>query len=352
MVWFRPVGFTGRRPSFQKQAMLRRAASDEFETYHDLYSVASSVSRVGDRFEATVIGRRAAGLFLFDRQVVGVVHQREGSRARRDGLEHLNLQVLRSGRMLAGAPGNERLLAAGDVVLFDTTLPQRTVLHDADFVTVALSREVVEAVVPNLRSLHGAVLSRKACPGLGVAVLSLARGASGSADAPLGGSALIAGLIADGMDRSGRYVTDRDRDEEEIQAARRLRASLFIDAHLGRHDLDVGLVATGSGVSRSALYRAFDPVGGVKGEIVRRRVARLRSAILRGDRLTPIATLAWNLGFSSASHGSRTFMAAYGVPPAQFRDAMLRPEDSAVGDLKAEHMRGWVEVLNAKSSRV
>jgi AraC-like DNA-binding protein len=252
--------------------------------------------------------------------------------------------------MLAGAPGSERLLAAGDAVLFDTTLPQRTILHDADYVTVALAREVVEAVVPDIRTLHGAILSRKACPGLGEAVLSLARGASETADACLGGSALIADLIAAALDRSGRRATDQDRDDEEIQATRRLRASLFIDAHLGRHDLDVGLVATGSGVSRSALYRAFAPVGGVKGEIVRRRVARLRSAILRGDGRTPVATLAWNLGFSSASHGSRTFMAAYGVPPAQFRDAMLRPQDSAVGDLKAEHMRGWVEVLNAKSS--
>jgi AraC-like DNA-binding protein len=329
--------------------MLRRAASDEFGTYHDLYSVASSVSQVGDRFEATVMGRRAAGLFLFDRQVAGVVHQREASRARRDGLEHLNLQVLRSGQMLAGVPGNERLLAAGDAVLFDTTLPQRTILHDADYVTVTLPREVVEAVAPDFRILHGAVLSREACPGLGEAVLTLARGASETAGAGLGGSALIASLIAAAMDRSGRCATDRDG--EEIETARRLRASLFIDAHLGRHDLDVGVVAAGSGVSRSALYRAFAPVGGVKGEIVRRRVARLRSAILRGDGRTPIATLAWTLGFASASHGSRAFAAAYGVPPGQFRDAMLRPEDGAVGDLKAEHMRGLVEVLNAKSSK-
>jgi hypothetical protein len=33
---------------------------DDFETYHDLYSGASSVSRIDNRFEATVMGRRAA----------------------------------------------------------------------------------------------------------------------------------------------------------------------------------------------------------------------------------------------------------------------------------------------------
>ncbi|KQO68746.1 hypothetical protein ASF22_19515 [Methylobacterium sp. Leaf87] len=80
-------------------------------------------------------------------------------------------------------------------------------------------------------------------------------------------------------------------------------------------------------------------------------MARLPAVILRGNENTPIATLAWNLGFSSASHGSRAFVAAYGVPPGQFRDAMLRPQGGAIGDLKAEHMRGWVEVLNRKSSK-
>lgn len=80
-------------------------------------------------------------------------------------------------------------------------------------------------------------------------------------------------------------------------------------------------------------------------------MARLRTAILRGNGTTPIATLACSLGFSSASHGSRAFVAAYGVPPGQFRDAMLPPQGGVIKDLEAEHMRGWVEILNRKSSK-
>lgn len=324
--------------------MFRRITSRDFGAYHDLYAVGSTVSRIGDRFEATVMARSVAGLLLFDRQIAGAVHQREASRVRFDDLAHVNVQVLRSGRMLAGSPGAERLLAAGDAVLFDTLRPQRTVLHDADYVTVALPRAVVEAAVPNLGALHGRVLSREACPGLGEAVLALARGASGSSDAALGGSSLIAGLLAPMAGRARGLPAWQEG--EDAEAAKRLRASLFIDAHLGRHGLDVRAVATGSGLSRSALYRAFAPVGGVGGEIGRRRVARLRAAILRSNGTVPIATLAWDLGFPSPSHCWRAFKAAYGVGPGQLRDAIRMPQEGTVGDLEADHLRGWIRGLN------
>lgn len=327
------------------QSALTRNAPDRFAAYHDLYAIGSTVSRIGDHFQAAVRVRRAAGLLLFDRQVAGAIHQREAPRVRRDALEHVNLQVLRSGRMLAGAPGAERLLAAGDAVLFDTTRPQRTVLYDADYVTVSLPRDVVEAAVPNLRDLHGRVLPRDAFPALAEAVLSLARGASGTPEALRGGSRLIAGLLRPASDLPAWLAGDDDAGD----AARRLRALLFIDAHLGRRDLDVHAVASGSGMSRSSLYRAFAPVGGVGREIVRRRVARLRSAILRSRGDVRISTLAWTLGFATPSHGSRAFKDAYGLAPGQLRAEIRAPEGRPPADLEADRLQGWIRSLNESS---
>lgn len=326
------------------------AAPDRFAAYHDLYAVGSTVSRIGDRFQAAVRGRRAAGLLLFDRQIAGAVHQREAPRVRRDDLEHVNVQVLRSGRMLAGEPGAERLLAAGDAVLFDTTRPQRTVLYDADYVTVALPRDVVEGAVPNLRALHGRVLPQRAFPALAEAVLSLARGVSSTTDVFQGGNRLIAGLLRP----AGDLPAWQAGDDDEAEAARRLRALLFIDAHLGRRDLDVHAVASGSGMSRSSLYRAFAPVGGVGREIVRRRVARLRSAILQSGGDARISTLVWTLGFATPSHGSRAFKAAYGLAPGQLRAEIRAPEGRflegrSLEDLEPDHLRDWIRVLNGSS---
>ena len=328
------------------QSALNRDAPDRFAAYHDLYAIGSTVSRIGDHFQAAVRVRRAAGLLLFDRQVAGAIHQREAPRVRRDALEHVNLQVLRSGRMLAGAPGAERLLAAGDAVLFDTTRPQRTVLYDADYVTVSLPRDVVEAAVPNLRDLHGRVLPRDAFPALAEAVLSLARGASGTPEALRGGSRLIAGLLRPASDLPAWLAGG---DDDEADAARRLRALLFIDAHLGRRDLDVHAVASGSGMSRSSLYRAFAPVGGVGREIVRRRVARLRSAILRSRGDVRISTLVWTLGFATPSHGSRAFKDAYGLAPGQLRAEIRAPEGRPPTDLEADRLQGWIRGLNESS---
>lgn len=328
------------------QSALTRDAPDRFAAYHDLYAIGSTVSRIGDHFQAAVRVRRAAGLLLFDRQVAGAIHQREAPRVRRDALEHVNLQVLRSGRMLAGAPGAERLLAAGDAVLFDTTRPQRTVLYDADYVTVSPPRDVVEAAVPNLRDLHGRVLPRDAFPALAAAVLSLARGASGTPEALRGGSRLIAGLLRPASDLPAWLAGD---DDDEADAARRLRALLFIDAHLGRRDLDVHAVASGSGMSRSSLYRAFAPVGGVGREIVRRRVARLRSAILRSRGDVRISTLVWTLGFATPSHGSRAFKDAYGLAPGKLRAEIRAPEGRPPADLEADRLQGRIWGLNESS---
>lgn len=344
---WRPIADRNANGIAVKQAVFPQAGPESFGAYHDLYAAGSTVSRIGERFEATLLGRRAAGLLLFDRQIAGAVHQREVPRVRRDDLEHINIQVLRSGRMLAGAPGNERVLASGDTVLFDTTLPQRTVLYDADYVTVSLARDVVEAAVPNIRRLHGRILPRATFPALAEAVFSLARGTLGTPDATRGGSRLVAELLRPAGEPSSWPEHSWPEDvDDDLDAARRLRALLFIDAHLGQRDLDVNAVASGAGMSRSSLYRAFAPVGGVAQEIIRRRVARLRSAILNQGGDVRISTLMWRFGFSTPSHGSRAFKGAYGLAPAQLRDEVRAPQRGVVDDLVPDCLRSWFQGLN------
>ncbi|KQT84839.1 hypothetical protein ASG51_01845 [Methylobacterium sp. Leaf465] len=76
-------------------------------------------------------------------------------------------------------------------------------------------------------------------------------------------------------------------------------------------------VASGSGLSRSALYRAFVPIGRVGHEILRRRVDRLRSAIFRSGRDVRISNLVWTLGFATPSHAARAFKGTHGLAPGK-----------------------------------
>lgn len=312
-----------------------------FGAYRDLYAAGSTVVRTEGRFEAAVTAYGFPGLVLFDRQVAGVVHQRDAARVRRDGFDHFHLQVLRSGCMVGGAWGEERMLSPGDAVLFDTTRPQRTSVAAADYVTVTIQRSVLEAALPDARRLHGAVLPQAVSRPLHAVVMALAHQASSlpAGRAAAGGRAIVdilAGIAGTEPESSAAAGSDAD-----VFEAKRVRAAAFIEANLGRSDLDVAAVAAASGLSRSGLYRAFAQGGGVEREILRRRLARLRAALLRPGELRSLADLAMATGFASENHCSRAFKAAFGSAPNHLRTAVRRDREKGVGVLDAERMRAW-----------
>ena len=322
--------------------VFRQDLPDSFRRYHDLVGASgASTARIGETFAVTVAAYNAPGVMMFDRQSMGVEHRREPAHIRRDGFEHYYLQVLRSGMLMTGRSGEERWLASGDAVLMDAALPQRTVVVAADYVTVVLARSFVEASVPGAQLLHGRRIPRAASQGLGDAVLSLMRGAPALDTAAMAGSA---GMVAEHLARlAGR--ADRREDAGE-NASNRLRAVLFIEAHIARPGLDVGAIVAGVGMSRSALYRAFEAVGGVEREIGRRRVARFRSALMRPGELRSTERLALAHGFGSLSHCSRLFKATYGFSPGAYR-AGLRGKQGENAGLHLDHMRGWYGEISA-----
>jgi AraC-like DNA-binding protein len=328
------------------RTVLRNDVPNAFGTYHDLVRASGSTTyRLGDTFESAVTAYSFPRCTLFDRQLVGVEHRRDPAQIRRDGFEHFHLQVLRSGRMAGGPLGEERTLAPGDALLFDATVPQRTLVADADYVTVTLSRACLDAVLPDARGLHGRILPRDSGP-LGAAVLSLARQASGLGVDPGADSALMFADLLASFVGSTRLTGQGRIDEAEIDRSRRLRAELFIDANLGRQDLDVEAVARGIGLSRSALYRTFQRSGGIERAIIRRRVARFRSALLTPYEGRPMKVMAYDFGFASLSHCSRVFKDFYGVAPNRLRGELRGAAGTNAQALRVDRMDAWYRDLN------
>ena len=328
------------------QQSFTMAANDPgaFGRYHDLYSVGSTVTRLEGRFSARIQAHRLPGLLLFDRQISAAVHHRDAVRVRRDGFDHFNLQLMRSGRMSAGTPGDERRLAPGDVVLFDTSKPQRTVVQGADYVAVSLSRELVEAVLPNAGRLHGTVLPREVAEPLGDMIQLVTRHAAGLAPKVVSSSAqMLASFLAD-LDATPAGDPEPWVGPLDI---RKLQGEAFIDAHLGDPRLDAAAVAVGIGVSRSVLYRAFAPVGGVARSIVRRRLDVIHAALLRPGEMRQVSVLASEYGFSSESHCNRAFRATFGVPPGQFRTAVRgrRTAPDAAAPRQGTFPADWLRTL-------
>ncbi|WP_431267579.1 helix-turn-helix transcriptional regulator [Dankookia sp. P2] len=77
------------------------------------------------------------------------------------------------------------------------------------------------------------------------------------------------------------------------------------------------------GMSRSQLYRLFEPMGGVARYIQSERLREAHRALANPDNQRGIHEVAEDLGFFDASAFSRTFRREYGCTPSEVRSAAV-----------------------------
>jgi AraC-like DNA-binding protein len=90
------------------------------------------------------------------------------------------------------------------------------------------------------------------------------------------------------------------------------RAERIIDANLHRPDWGPEELRRALGVSRSTLYRVFEPSGGVAEHIRARRLARAHALLRNSNGGRRISEIGRACGFASEAHFSRAFRQAYG----------------------------------------
>jgi len=113
----------------------------------------------------------------------------------------------------------------------------------------------------------------------------------------------------------------------------------FVEQNLDDVDLSPETVRQRLNISRSLLYKVFEPLGGVSTFIQGRRLDQAFDAILndRGEQHT-LGEIAYRHGFRSDAHFSRAFRSRFGVPPGRLRrvgeaarleglSALERPDD-------------------------
>lgn len=291
-----------------------------FGGYHDLYPVASDVAMTGDHFYAEAHAHQLSRMIVLNRKLSGVTHVRHTHHARRDGFDHVVLQLVVSGNWISGVPGEERVVQPGEVIFQDMTRAQRNVAGAAEIITVNLPREDIEAVTPIRREMHGVVLPMSASVLLGEFMLMLnRRGADVPTTMADSAGRAMAELAAGAFSHLGAGQSSTSREAHFI-ALRRERAELFIEKSLADTALDADMVAHRLGVSRTVLYQLFKSSGGVARYILTRRLERLRNALRKRTETRSVSQLAFLCGFASESHCSRAFRIAYGMPPGQYRN--------------------------------
>lgn len=103
----------------------------------------------------------------------------------------------------------------------------------------------------------------------------------------------------------------------------------LIEEQLANTGLTPRLVCRQLGVSRSRLYRIFEPLGGISGYIRRERLRKTREALQTGSDVRPIFAIAEQWGFWDPSAYSRMFKKEFGISPSEARAGHVKDVPSA-----------------------
>jgi AraC-like DNA-binding protein len=327
------------------------AGEARFEAWRESISVVFDVSPLDHQtlgqFQATVNASHLGNLLLGDLTFSGQQFSRTHARAARDGLDHYLVQwYYRGGFVGQHDDGVDMVVRRGDVNVFELDRPLRTYASPSQVLSLVMPRALIdEAFGGAPQSLHGTVLrSQQAlCGLLSDHMASLLRRLPAIAvnDAPAVTQAtalMIAACLRPSLrtlSQAREAMLDVTLERVQQHISRNLGAPLGPDA-----------LCRTFGISRSLLYRLFEPMGGVAHYVQHRRLLRAFHALSSpANQRLRVAEVATRLGFTSEAHFSRSFRAAFGMSPRDVR-AMGAPAQALVTGLASTaEYANWVRGL-------
>lgn len=260
------------------------------------------------------------GLILGDGQYSDTRCFRSEKRARVDGFDHYTFLLHRRGHWNADAGTRAAENAPGRVCVIDFARPIMTDVADNDSLSLTVPRDLLDEVLPPF-DMHCLRVEGSRGALLHDFLLSLsARVGDADAPSPAALSEAIRHMLA------ACLSPERDaaaRAQSEIDRVQLRRAISHIDAHLHEPEWSVEQLCVALRLSRSTLYRLFEPFGGVAASIRVRRLARAHVMLADHSERRSVSEIAVRCGFQSDSSFSRAFRQAFGYSP---REARLAPD--------------------------
>lgn len=261
------------------------------------------------------------------------IYRRDPRTIASDGVDFLLLDSLLEGCGSAWHNDRHCALEPGDLLLNDLTQPSRFELEAHERITASIPRALLAEAFPEFEGFHGSLIPRSSpCAQALLAHLEhLDRMVECSK--PQEAEALARGLVqlVALYFRSAVPNWERAQPEQAGDDAEQLLSTIlgYVDAHLSDPDLSVNNLVAQFKLSRTALYRLFEPHGGVAEVIRERRLQYAYRLLLRpqpaAGRQPLIRDLALGLGFSSEAHFSRVFKARFGLTARAVRQQQNRP---------------------------
>ncbi|MHB2207423.1 helix-turn-helix domain-containing protein [Methylobacterium sp. CM6257] len=292
---------------------------DRFEAWRALFSAheldADPLGFSGT-IETTLVGSMALRVMNAAPQGPG----RSRSQIRRDGQDGFVLHLSRHAHSVETERGMIDI-PAGAISLNDLSQPyRRSRVPETDSLILALPRASVASVLPDEDALHGLILHGGAGRLLADHLRSLVANSHAIATVD---AAHIAQATLHMVAACARPSLERvAHASAPLDAARLRTAKRFVRGHLSA-PLQVDAMAKALGMSRSQLYRLFEPEGGIARYLARQRLAAVRAALDDPLERRSISEIGETFGFGSSALLSRAFRQAYGVSPRDYRASVV-----------------------------
>jgi AraC-like DNA-binding protein len=245
--------------------------------------------------------------------------ERSARHVRRDAIDHWVIRVARSGRSQLRIGDATFRAGPGRPLLFTLGQPHEGERSEADWISLYIPRDSFPELSAGLGRLGNRILD---VPGAGLlteylTMLERRMPRTSLAELPSlveGTRAMVAACLLSGA--GGTADTRRD-----VEMTRLERIRCVMRQHIASPTLGPEKLCRLAGLSRSQLYRLFEPHGGVARYILAQRL-RLAHAMLADPecRLT-VAAIAAQVGHFDASAFSRAFRQEFGYTPREARAA-------------------------------
>jgi AraC-like DNA-binding protein len=261
------------------------------------------------------------GALLISESVLPPLHfARTEAMLRADGRDYWTLTLMLEGSFRGRADGRPMHVPAGLPCLLDASRPSDLLTTQGRSVVVVLPRNLLRERAPSTDA-HGPLPQGAAARLLVDYLVALCAGLPDlDAAAALPAARALCELVAACLPVvDGATLMARQR-------GRALKARIIGVIEQRLHNrLDVRTLAAELGVSRSALYRAVDGMGGIAGLVRNCRLEAVHRALTDNTDKRPIYQIARACGFNEGAPFSRQFRAAFGYTAAELRRSAVVP---------------------------
>ena len=273
------------------------------------------VSTDAHGFRARLSPSPLGAAMLIGYEMTAARYRRSAERARRDGVDHVWVQLIEAGGLLGWSPDRQVALAPASVGFCDFGVATEQSSLASSGMALLIPRDAFSRT--DTAGLHGGAARGARFELLSDHVAWLRAAAPGASAPAVSRAATALAAVVAACLSPGLRPPEEATDALGAAALRRIRA--YMVEHLGRPGLDAAQVARAVGVSRSTLYRLCAPEGGAAEMMWSIRLDAARRALTDPTHPGRIGDIAEAAGFSSLSHFSRRFRDRYGFSPRNLR---------------------------------